>query len=302
MPKKSNAPFSLRRKSYFHDPEARVAIHREMNQGPMDQHRHEFFEIAVVTSGSGVHVTGNFRHRIETGDVMVINSRRTHGFEETRGLNLINILVRSDFLARLGREIGALRGYHALFTLEPVRWNRHAYTGCQRLNATELMQVADWVDRLEEELKQGGQGGSVLAEAYVTLIVGLIARHQGGRGQRGSVRSMGRLGALLIWMEKEMQRPLTVSELAERAALSERSFYRRFVEAVGMTPTTYLLHIRLKCATELMLSKEESLSISEIAQRCGFGDSNYFSRCFRREMGQSPREYRNIISNKSLHS
>jgi AraC-like DNA-binding protein len=292
MNRKLGAPPALRRKAYFPHRDVRVAVYRESNQRPMHQHRHEFFEIAVVTHGSGVHVTGNFRHRIETGDVLVINSRRTHGFEETRGLSLINIMVRSDLLARLNREIGTLRGYHALFTLEPIRWNRQGYKGALRLNATELSQVVEWVDRLEQELKEGERGGSVLAEAYITLIVGLMARLQDGGRKRGPGRSVGRMGLLLIWMEREMQRPLTVAELAGRMAMSDRSFYRRFSETVGMPPLTYLLRIRLKHATELLLRKEEALSISEIAQSCGFSDSNYFSRYFRKAFGKSPREYR----------
>ena len=63
-----------------------------------------------------------------------------------------------------------------------------------------------------------------------------------------------------------------------------------FKKVTGYSPIDYLLHVRLAKAGELLL--KTSIPVSEIASDCGFNDSNYFSRQFRKTYGLSPRDYR----------
>ena len=57
-----------------------------------------------------------------------------------------------------------------------------------------------------------------------------------------------------------------------------------------MTPIDYLIKIRIEYAARLLRSS--SLSVMEIAEKTGFVDSNYFTKQFRKIMGNSPRTYR----------
>jgi len=282
----------VRKREYFPNRKVRVVVHREVRHLPMRQHRHEFFELVVILSGSGIHVTDNFRHRIEAGDVLVLHSRRPHGYEKTLGLNLINILIRVDLMKHLGRELGALPGYHALFTLEPARWRRQAYASHLHLSSNELVQIEEWSNRLEEETFCRTQDGSLLAEAYLTLIVGLLCRRYGKKNGL-TVQSTGRFGRILSWIEKELGQPLAVADLARKMGMSERTLYRRFRLMAGKTPVTYLNQARIHRAAQQLAGRDgENHRICDVAAACGFDDSNYFSRCFRRVMGRSPREYR----------
>jgi len=285
----------LRKQRFFPDKKTRVVVHRETRQSAMGQHRHEFFEIAFVLSGSGIHVTDHFQHRIGARDVLVLNSHRPHGYDQTLGLNLINILIRTDLITHLGRELGGLPGYHSLFTLEPVRWRRPDYISHLRLSAAEMTQIEEWANRLEEETFQKGQGGSLIAEAYLTLIVGMLCRRYGKKSGL-STRSEGKFGRMLSWIETKLDTPLTVTDLAREMGMSERTLHRRFQLAVGTTPAAYLIHNRIRRAAE-QLGREhgENRRISEVASACGFEDSNYFSRCFRKVMGRTPREYQKIM-------
>jgi AraC-like DNA-binding protein len=281
----------LTKQKFFPDKKTRVVVHREMRQNAVRQHRHEFFEIAFVLSGSGIHVTDHFQHRIEARDVLVLNSHRPHGYEQPLGLNLINILIRTDLITRLGRELGGLPGYHSLFTLEPVRWRRHDYISHLRLSPAEMTQIEEWTNRLEEETFQKGQDGSLIAEAYLTLIVGMLCRRY-GKNTGLSTRSEGKFGRMLSWIETKLDTPLTVADLAREMGMSERTLHRRFQLAVGTTPAAYLIETRIRRAAE-QLGREhgENRRISEVASACGFDDSNYFSRCFRKVTGRTPREY-----------
>ena len=86
----------LRRKIFFPDARAQIVVMDPLDQSEMPMHRHEFAELVIVLSGKAVHSTGRVRHRLQAGDILFINSSRSHAYEETRGLSLVNILVRED--------------------------------------------------------------------------------------------------------------------------------------------------------------------------------------------------------------
>jgi AraC-like DNA-binding protein/quercetin dioxygenase-like cupin family protein len=281
----------LRRASYFPDEQSQVAVHRQPVQRDMHSHRHDFIEIAIVLSGQGVHVTEGVRHQVQAGDILVINSSRSHAYENTRSLNLVNLLIREDVFHETEKQLGSLPGYHALFTLEPVRWRRREYTSHLRLDGDDLKQIVEWIDALEEETLRKSEGGPLLARSWIILIIGLLARRHDRNAANAPHLEM-RLGRVLSWVEQHACEKLTMVELARQAAMSERTFLRRFREATGYSPIDYVIRARIRRATEWLASSNTRLSITEIAFRCGFQDSNYFSRQFRRFTGTSPREYR----------
>ena len=279
----------LRRVSFFPDRGARVRGPRPPRQLPSRQHRHEFLEVVIILSGEGVHTTGRVRHPSQAGDVLVIPRSRSHGFERTRGLNLVNILIREDTLPRLARDLRQLPGYHALFAVESERWRQKTYASRLHLNPSELSLVSEWADRLEEESRHVGEGGDVLAEAYLVLILGLLARRQGSPVRSASRPASG-IGRLLSWIEAHLHEPLSVPMLAARVGMSVRSLHRHFESAMGVTPFDYVLGQRIALAKE-MLAEDPAARIGEVAARCGFDDSNYFSRVFRSRAGVAPREF-----------
>ncbi len=264
-------------------------MHREPRQLPMRQHRHEFLEVVIILSGVGMHTTGEVHHAVQAGDVLVISRRRPHGFERTQGLNLVNILIREDTLPRLARDLRQLPGYHALFALESLHWRQKNFASRLRLSAAELSQVSEWADRLETETRDLGKGGSVLAEAYLVLILGLMARRYDPSARMSTPSGIG-MGRMLSWIESHLREALTVSLLAERAGMSVRSFYRTFQSVTGLSPLAYLLQQRISLAKELLLA-DPSARIGEVAAECGFEDSNYFSRVFHSRTGVAPRDF-----------
>jgi AraC-like DNA-binding protein len=283
-------PFTaIRRRSYFADRRTTVVVSRHVTQEPMRQHLHEFLEIAIILSGEGVHVTGSLRHRIEAGDVLVISRRRPHGYERTCGLHLINLLVREDALPRLARELRFLSGFHALFALESLRWSRENYASRLHLAPADLAQVGEWANRLEEEAGRPDQGGRVLAEAYLVLIMGLLAQRY-SRPRRLAAMPEGGMGRVLSWIESHLAEPLSVAQMAAQAGMSARSFHRHFRQATGRTPLQYLLRQRIARARDHLLAHPGD-RMSEVATRCGFEDSNYFSRVFHARTGTAPRRF-----------
>jgi AraC-like DNA-binding protein len=281
---------ALLARQYFTPQEPSLRVLYESRQPAVPEHRHEFFEIAIVRSGTGVHRTGCDRRTMGPGDVFVLNTQRAHSYETTRELSLVNILVRHQVMARLENSLGRLRAFRILFARENKYWRRYPYAGHLRLAGNDLDQSVDWIEQMKRETQRDAEAGTSLAEAYLTLLAGLLARRQGP--EMAAPARISGVGLMCRALETELERPPSLPELARKAGLCGRTAERRFKRIFGTTPAAYGIRMRILRAAELLRLHADSLTISEVAARCGYDDSNYFSRSFRRATGLSPRAYR----------
>jgi len=106
------------------------------------------------------------------------------------------------------------------------------------------------------------------------------------------------LAATRAWAIQEMHRPLTVSELAQHAGYSTRTFARRFVAEVGATPLRWLTSQRLLEARRLLEATE--LPIEEVAWRCGLGTAANLRLHLAREASITPTAYRNAFRGDAI--
>ncbi len=96
------------------------------------------------------------------------------------------------------------------------------------------------------------------------------------------------------WMEENISTFMTVSDLAKKANLGDRTFARRFKKATGDTPLEYLQHLRIGKARTFLESTEES--VDAITYATGYEDVSSFRRLFKRITGLSPSSYRKRFS------
>lgn len=99
---------------------------------------------------------------------------------------------------------------------------------------------------------------------------------------------------VLEWIERTIDRPVTIAELARRTGLGERTFLRRFAAATGSTPHRWLTERRLDRAQHLLESTR--LSVDEIALSCGYASAAALRHQFSRLRGTSPRDYRRTFA------
>lgn len=81
------------------------------------------------------------------------------------------------------------------------------------------------------------------------------------------------------------------TQLCKKLGISNSQFYRKLKAITGKSPAIYLRSIRLQKANELLHTTNST--ISEIAYQVGFKETTYFSTCFSKEFGMSPRQARN---------
>jgi len=83
---------------------------------------------------------------------------------------------------------------------------------------------------------------------------------------------------------------LVVEDLAKEFPMSRSVFYKKIKSLFGLSPVDLIRTIRIKRAVQLIDSSTHSFT--EIAYMCGFNDLSYFGKCFKKQMGLSPSEYR----------
>ena len=103
-------------------------------------------------------------------------------------------------------------------------------------------------------------------------------------------REISGIADAAAFMETSFADNIAIADVIERSHYSQRHFIRLFSAAYGMTPQRYLLDVRIRHASSML--RDSTLNVTEIALRCGFDDSNYFSRIFRKYTGHSPSEFR----------
>ncbi|MGW6456967.1 GlxA family transcriptional regulator [Streptomyces sp. NPDC055078] len=98
------------------------------------------------------------------------------------------------------------------------------------------------------------------------------------------------VGEVLSWMERHLDREMTVEQLAARAHMAPRTFARRFHQETGTTPYRWLLRQRVLLAQELLESTDQT--VDAIAGRSGFGNAAALRHHFLRTLGTTPNAYR----------
>lgn len=98
------------------------------------------------------------------------------------------------------------------------------------------------------------------------------------------------LEEVLVWINSHLEEEHSVTALAARAHMSERTFARRFKSETGTTPSAWINAQRVLQAQELL--EDSGLTIEEVARAVGFGQAVLLRHHFNREVGISPAAYR----------
>lgn len=98
------------------------------------------------------------------------------------------------------------------------------------------------------------------------------------------------------FLQEHYQHDISLQEIADRFFLSKEYISRKFKHEFNKTITDYVTKIRMEKAKQLL--DTQNLKIYEIAHFVGYHNEKYFSKVFKKQVGMTPNEYRNVISSK----
>jgi transcriptional regulator GlxA family with amidase domain len=140
---------------------------------------------------------------------------------------------------------------------------------------------------------EGDCGAQVALDSARDLV--LYLRRTGGQSQfstslAAQAKAGGRLADVIAHITEHPEADLGVPELAELAAMSERTFARAFLAETGMTPAKYVELVRLDRAKQLLETTRWPLA--RVASRSGLGSAATLARVCKRRLGLTPEDYR----------
>jgi AraC family transcriptional regulator, transcriptional activator FtrA len=211
------------------------------------------------------------------------------------GTRVISVCTGAFALAHAGLLDGRRATTHWAFAAELAR----------RFPAIEVEPAVLYVDEGEVMTSAGVSAGTDLALHVIRgdfgaavcaeVARGMVAapHRDGGQAQfieRPAEDRPGSLEGTRSWAAERLGEQLDVAAMARHAAVSPRTFARRFREETGTTPLRWLLSQRVLEARRLL--EETDLPIDEIAWRAGFGTAASLRDHFRRATSTSPSAYR----------
>ena len=268
-------------------------LNRRDPQVPFPTHQHDFTELVIVHSGSGQHNTPAGSYNLGAGDVFIIAPGAEHSYTGLRNLRLSNLMYNENNLGLPLSRLRTVPGYHALFRLEPhFSSGQGGFGGRLRLSREELRSAERMLDRIEEEVRAQRPGYTFMALAILMELLGHVSRCYDS-SRSASSQPLLRLGRAISHVESNFTGDIPLEFLARTAHMSVNTLLRSFRRVVGHSPIAYQQILRVQLAADMLARSE--MNLTEIAFACGYNDSNYFSRQFRKHTGKSPREFRRSL-------
>jgi AraC-like DNA-binding protein len=233
----------------------------------------EIILIACVSNCGWVELDRGRRIPVRMGEVVFVPQGIAHsyGADEERPWSIMWAHFRGLQLQHFSRLLGLTKSDPVL-RLPP--------------GAVERLQLAD----LYLTMEAGCTFGSLLSSSarLRTILIDLARLRVPGNQRIGSTYESLRRN--IEWMRTNRHRKLSLAELAAQAALSVPHYSACFKRHTGSSPVNYFQRLKIQHSAQLLALTD--LHVDEIAASVGLEDPFYFSRLFKKVMGQSPRHFR----------
>ncbi len=271
----------------FMDESQLVGFH-VATQNHVFMHFHDFYELALVTHGTGLHVTAEGEQRIGRGAVIFVTPGVGHGFRAGEGLVVLNCMLRVEATqfdlpwARRDELLGRLFGPTEAEPRPPLLWF---------LDEAELSECQSHLEairgRSAEERNEAFDLGRLL------LALDVLVRHA-EPDRLEPVTIAPQASALVVsaidLFDQDLSCKWTLRELSSQLCVGPFHLVRQFDRWVGLPPMAYLNRRRAERAAVLLATTEEP--VASVGAEVGWPDPSQFSRRFKQYMGTSPSAYR----------
>lgn len=273
------AQLILRKADFFAGADQAVAVADRYPQNVFAEHTHEFCELVLVWRGNGLHILNDRPYRITRGDLFYIRAEDKHAYASVNDLVLQNVIYCPERLKLNVDWAAAIPRFNEPHS-EP-HW---------RLSSNGMTQVRQVISQLEQESQKDDLLANPMAELLFAQLVMTLKRYRYATDHPSANAQEALLDKLITTLAGSLNRSFVLEKFCEQEQCSERALRQQFRTQTGMTVNHYLRQLRI-CHAQYLLQHTE-LMVSEVAMRCGFEDSNYFSVVFNREVGMTPVQWR----------
>lgn len=285
----------------------------------IEPHAHTFLELVLITGGACSHQFRQVEMPLFSGDIFLIPAHQPHSYRmhaETGFINcyfypeasptqgtLIRDLLRDwSFFSQnsSAREdqlelLSNLSEGDAVADTSLSSDSKAQIQGITHLNATESHYIESLLLRIQEEQEQKDFAADSMKFCLLLAILITIQRaqqriHPSLLTSDSNHRAM--IEKALAYMDQHFTEEINIGQLARDSAISENYFRSLFKNITGLTPLDYIT--RLRVAKSLEYIQREGISICQAAEKVGIYDPNYFTRVFKKIMGNTPKYFKKI--------
>jgi len=243
-------------------------------------HYHNAVEISLCTRGRGIFFIQENVHPYQEGTLVqvapnVLHIAHSEGRQDPQWLTLYIDL----------QYMGSILSVESL-SLKSV-------LGSKVMDTSTLRSIKGDLLRLLHEYFHRDKYSRLSMLGHVHVLLAELSRCRSLDQSDTTIRNPGfeRIAPALNMIASQLDEPLSVQALASECGMSESNFRRTFLSVIGDSPHQYILNTRIQFSKTLL--QDRSISVLEIAGRCGFETLSTFNRAFLKRSGMSPRQYRN---------
>jgi len=250
-------------------------------------HRHDFYHIAWVVSGTGHHVIDSVRHEVRPQSLFFMAPGQIHDFVLSSDTVGWSISFSSEFFSF------RVKNRHSE-TEVPVYDFDHLSPAVY-LNDAQAREMMRLLDDIMDEYNAESLGYQDAIWAYLRIFLIKAARMSSAQAisDAGASRSVQLSRRFKSLLEKHFRSVNDPADYARLLNVTERALNEATRTALGSTAGKLIRERVMLEAKRLLLHSE--VNVAEIATQLSFDDPAYFSRCFRKHTGRSPVDYRRSL-------
>ena len=248
-------------------------------------HWHDELEVIYIEKGQMTAKVPSQTFSLKQGDILVINGNTLHYAVAAPECDLRSFVFSPALVTGRGDSAMAEKYIRPLLTCPSFS----AFYSDSDFDDT----MARYFRTAFTALAQESFGFEfTVREALSQICLFLYGRLQPGTTAE-AVPSLDeeRIKKMLTYIHGHFDEPITVSDIAGAAAISQRECLRCFQKTIQLSPIQYVLKYRIMQGAD-QLVKEPSKSITAIAAACGFDSQSHFAKTFKHFYANTPRQYR----------
>jgi len=258
-------------------------------------HKHNFYELNVIVSGEGIHVIDGKEFTVKHGDVFVVPIEVEHAYVNTSHLSVVHLIFTEHFFERHNELFLRNHEYLTLFHLEPQLKKLYGVPASLHLSDEQLSKLETWFSDIVNYQKAESDLCVGLTDGLAVTVLYYLFSCFRELYSKNNLTSAGRpMMTGLVRYIFDSHHNVRIKQLAEFAGYSRSNFFRYFKRIMHETPGQFMMRCKIEAAKKMLC--ETDLPLTHISQECGFYDSPHFIRCFKKETGLSPKEYRRQFS------
>ncbi len=279
---------------FFHTPYDLVHafLEKDFNTG---MHEQEFYEINVITKGSGVHYIHTSRVDAAVGDVFIIPPRVSHGYLGGEGFDVFHLLLSDDFMNKHMEDMKLFPSFSTLFGAEPMMRGKTESNLYLKLGEKEFKEIISILWQIDYYKGYGNTVDDLVRSNYAMIAIAMMcqAYTQSTSRRDFNVSNDHAILNSISYIHEKYYQKITIDDLLQIAHMSKTAYIKKFKEICKMSPAAYITKFRIESAAIMLINT--SLSISEIAYKTGFYDASHLTKAFERSFNISPAAYRERI-------